>query len=150
MTDNLADRENQIQRLQVNLAAIRKIAGWSAKELGEKIGVTKQTISNLENSKTKMNFTQYIAIRSVLDAEIESHPENELLPQVIKILLDSGDKLDDETYEKAQSSSQIVAATIAGGTTISAAIAIFGGIMPSVAQAVAREITKPTWKKLLK
>ena len=70
MTDNLTDRENQIQRLQTNLEAIRKIAGWTAKDLGEKIGVTKQTISNLENSKTKMNFTQYIAIRSVLDADV--------------------------------------------------------------------------------
>lgn len=150
MTDNLTDRENQIQRLQTNLEAIRKIAGWTAKDLGEKIGVTKQTISNLENSKTKMNFTQYIAIRSVLDAEVERHPDNELLPEVIKILLDSGDKLDDETYEKAKWSSQTLAATIAGGATIPAAIAIFGGIMPLVAQTVADEITKSAWKKLLK
>lgn len=53
------------------LSSIRKIAGWTAATLGDKIGVTKQTISNLENQKSPMTFTQYIAIRAVLDAEVE-------------------------------------------------------------------------------
>ena len=71
MDKQFDQRQKQINRLQENLSSIRKIAGWTAEVLGNKIGVTKQTISNLENNKTPMNFTQYIAIRSVLDAEIE-------------------------------------------------------------------------------
>lgn len=59
--------------LQANLSSIRNIANWTAKELGAKIGVTKQTISNLENSNgqtNNLNSTQYLAIRSVIDHEI--------------------------------------------------------------------------------
>ena len=56
----------QIQYLQENLQSIRKIAKWTAEDLGKKIGVTKQTISNLENNRTRMNLTQYIAILTVL------------------------------------------------------------------------------------
>ena len=76
MDKQLEQRQKQINRLQKNLSSIRKIAGWTAEVLGNKIGVTKQTISNLENKKTPMNFTQYIAIRSGLDAEIEQNKEN--------------------------------------------------------------------------
>ena len=61
---------SDIERLQDNLALIRKAGGWSAEEFGDMIGVTKQTISNLENKKTPLSKTQYIAIRAVLDYEI--------------------------------------------------------------------------------
>ena len=52
--DIISQRNAQIACLQKNLSAVRKIAGWTSEQLGEKIGVTKQTISNLENEKTKM------------------------------------------------------------------------------------------------
>ena len=38
-------------RLQQNLLLIRRCVGWTAIELGEKIGVTRQTINNLEANK---------------------------------------------------------------------------------------------------
>ena len=41
--------ESEIAKLQDNLLLIRKAGGWSAGEFGDLIGVTKQTISNLEN-----------------------------------------------------------------------------------------------------
>ena len=50
------------EKLQKYLPLIRNAAGWTAEELGNKIGVTKQTISNLENQKTKMSKTQYLEI----------------------------------------------------------------------------------------
>ena len=83
MDKQFDQRQKQINRLQENLSSIRKIAGWTAEVLGNKIGVTKQTISNLENKKTPMNFTQYIAIRSVLDAEIEQNKENKVLIAIL-------------------------------------------------------------------
>lgn len=87
---NVVDKE--IEKLQNNLQAIRKIAGWTTEELGEQIGVTKQTISNLENHKTTMTKTQYIALRTVIDYEIATNTENATLGQVVKALLTSDDE----------------------------------------------------------
>ena len=70
-------KQKQIKLLQQNLCSIRKIAGWTTQQLGEKIGLTKQTISNLENNKTPMTLTQYIAIRAVLDFEMQTNPNKE-------------------------------------------------------------------------
>ena len=90
----LVDKE--IEKLQNNLQAIRKIAGWTTEELGEQIGVTKQTISNLENHKTTMTKTQYIALRTVIDYEIATNTENATLGQVVNALLNADDE-DDES-----------------------------------------------------
>lgn len=95
---NVVDKE--IEKLQNNLQAIRKIAGWTTEELGEQIGVTKQTISNLENRKTTMTKTQYIALRTVIDYEIATNTDNATLGQVVNALLNSDDDDDDnETTE---------------------------------------------------
>lgn len=83
-------------RLQQNLTTIRKVAGWTAAELGELIGVTKQTISNLENNKTPMTKTQYIAIRAILDYKISTEQENSALSQIVSILLDSEEQSEEE------------------------------------------------------
>lgn len=95
---------NDIERLQDNLALIRKAGGWSAEEFGEMIGVTKQTISNLENKKTPMSKTQYIAIRAVLDYEIAERAEQEddtALSSTVNICLNS-ESLSEEDIKKAQ------------------------------------------------
>ena len=78
--------EKNILRLQKNLQAIRKIAGLTAEELGEYIGVTKQTISNLENQKTKMTKTQYLALMMVINTLV-ANPDNAQLKSVVEILL---------------------------------------------------------------
>ena len=78
----------RIDFLQEHLSAIRKLLGWSAAVLGDKIGVTKQTISNLENKKTVMTKTQYIAFRSVMEHEIRNKNELDL------------DSLSDIKYER--------------------------------------------------
>lgn len=56
----------EIDLLQENLKLIRRSAGWTIEELANKIGVTKQTIINLEGLKSKMTKTTYIAIRALL------------------------------------------------------------------------------------
>ena len=93
--------EFEIEKLIQSLPSIRKIAGWSSKDLGELIGVTKQTISNIETRKSTMSKTQYIAIRTIIDYEIAEHPENELLGKVVAILLDSEDTPEDKQKAKA-------------------------------------------------
>ena len=92
---NLGNSED-ILRLQNNLQTIRKVAGWTTEELGERIGVTKQTISNLENKKTEMTKTQYIALRTILDYEIVSNPDSIALARVIGVLLDTQEEAEGE------------------------------------------------------
>ena len=149
MDKQFDQRQKQINRLQENLSSIRKIAGWTAEVLGNKIGVTKQTISNLENKKTPMNFTQYIAIRSVLDAEIEQNKENKVLPQVIAILLDSDNELDNDEYEEIQKSVETVSAVASGGIKGAALLSALTALSPLVIGLLS-SVKITDWKKLLK
>ena len=153
MSKKLNERTRQIKRLQQNLSSIRKIAGWTAEVLGEKIGVTKQTISNLENNKSAMNFPQYIAIRSVLDAEIADNKENELLPKIVAILLDSEDEIDEDEYSKVQDVVETVAATAAGGTPTKKLDSVFDILIksiPFVIPVIGVIIGTVNWKKIFK
>jgi transcriptional regulator with XRE-family HTH domain len=153
LSEKLNERNKQIKRLQQNLSSIRKIAGWTAEVLGEKIGVTKQTISNIENNKSTMNFSQYIAIRSVLDAEIANNKENELLPKVVAILLDSEDEINEDDYSKIQDVVETVAATAAGGTPTTKLDSVFDILIksiPFVVPVIGAIIGSVNWKKILK
>lgn len=154
VNDMLKERSKQIRRLQQNLVSIRRIAGWTTEVLGNKIGVTKQTISNLENFKSSMTFTQYIAIRSVLDVEIASNPNNEVLPKVLALLLDNDD-VDEEEYIKLQEVIETVAATAAGGTSSEKLYFLFDVLLKSLPFVIpilgAIMGSKSSWsKKLLK
>lgn len=129
--------EQQIKRLQANLLFIRKIAGWTAQDLGDRIGVTKQTISNLETGKAKLTQTQYIAIRAVLEYEIQTNKENTVLPQVISILLNdkNEESFDEEKEKEITSAVATIAATAAGG--------IAGAQLATVAGAVLLPLAGP-------
>ena len=76
----------EIQIMQENLCELRKIAGWTAEILAGKLGVTKQTISNLENQKVKLSRMQYIAIRSVFECEVAISKDNTTLRKVMGVL----------------------------------------------------------------
>lgn len=122
--------KNEIIKLQTHLLSIRKIAGWTAQELGQKIGVTKQTISNLENHKTDMTLTQYIAIRTVLDYEIANNSENTVLPQVVHLLLDTD--IPEEMHPQVNHAVSALSAAAAGGIGLSGLIAISGGLLGGI------------------
>ena len=102
------EQEIRVQRLQDNLMAIRKFAGWSTQDLGALIGVTKQTIGNIENGNTKMSLTQYIAIRAILDDEMRRQEDNETLRMAVAILLDD-DKLSEEEQEELRKKTEFIA-----------------------------------------
>ena len=59
--------KKRIEVVQHNLLAIRHVLGWSAKRLGEEIGVTRQTINNIEVGRNKLNQTQFLALLWVFD-----------------------------------------------------------------------------------
>lgn len=97
----------RIERLQENLSAIRKVAGWTTERLGEEVGVTRQTISNLEKGKTPMTKTQYLAFRTVFNHEIVSN-QNKMLANVILALVD--DPVEDEISESDEKGAEALAA----------------------------------------
>lgn len=72
--------------MQENLCDLRKIAGWTAEALANKLGVTKQTISNIENQKVKLSRIQYIAIRCVFECEVSLRRDNTTLRKVMGVL----------------------------------------------------------------
>lgn len=59
--------EKKIEILQHNLLYIRKSLNMPAREFGELIGVTRQTINNIEHGRYDMSKTQYLAILYALD-----------------------------------------------------------------------------------
>lgn len=79
--------ERRIKLLQENLEVIRKVTGWTGQRMAEEIGVTRQTIGNLEKGRQKMSKTQYLALRSVLNFEIANN-ENSELAKIIRVLVD--------------------------------------------------------------
>lgn len=96
LIDNQTDCIVQIERLQKNLSVIRKVAKWTAEQLGAKIGVTKQTISSIEKGKSTMTKAQYISIRSAIDHELQTNKGNIALAQLVKTLLDSEEEEEDK------------------------------------------------------
>lgn len=144
------EQKIQIDQLQNNLSSIRKIAGWTLEELGNKIGVTKQTISNLENKKTSMTLTQYIAIRATIDYEIQTNEENTILPQVVDILLNQSEKFSPDEKKQMQEQVSILGTIAAGGITgaalASAGVALFS-ISPIIGGIISGgiEITSSIW-----
>lgn len=116
-------KEDYIERLQNSLTIIRKVAGWSAEDLGNLIGVTKQTISNIENKKTPMTLTQYIAIRAIIDYEIQNNPESADLQTVVTLLVDNDDEdLTEEQVKTKKENIQLITKAAAGGLGGSALI----------------------------
>ena len=109
---------NEIERLQKYLLLVRRTVGWSAEEFGERIGVTRQTINNLEAGRNRLTKTQYIAMRSVLDAEIAAYPdETEMLRLILDVFVDNPDKYKGEDREKILNQANMVTPSILAGST---------------------------------
>lgn len=147
--------EAEIEKLQNSLLLIRKAGGWSAEEFGDMIGVTKQTISNLENKKTKMTKTQYIAIRAVLDYEMADRPDDKALTSTVNLCLNSDDLSDNEIkqaqafVEGATKTKLDNASMLAGLAALIGVVAAEALIMPFAASATAGAAA--TWlAKILK
>lgn len=107
----------KIQRLQQHLPLIRKLAGWSATDLGEKIGVSKQTISSIETKPDyRMSPTQYLAIRYVIDEEYKNNKvAAKELKNTVDLLVDKGVELSDEEYQKVEDAAKTVSEAASQG-----------------------------------
>ena len=103
----------EMERFNEVFPLVRKAVGWSAEEFGDKIGVTRQTISNLETKKIKISKTTYIAMRFVLDEEMEEHPdETEMLKVVLDSFVDNPDKYTDEQREEIRKKTELLSSAV--------------------------------------
>ena len=108
---------NEIERLQKNFSLIRRSVGWTAQEFADKIGVSKMTISNIETGRYPLTKLQYIAIRSVLDAEIASNKdETEMLATLLDMLVDHPEKYEPKEKNELIQKAQLISPSILAGT----------------------------------
>ncbi len=144
--------KTEMQIMQDNLSDLRKIAGWTAEVLAKKLGITKQTISNIENQKVKISTIQYIAIRAVFECELASNPTNTTLRKVMEVLFQATPpvySLRKEDIRAAMISiASISAAGLSGLQLHSSATALLAPLGSAAAQMDSSHIGEPSLKWL--
>lgn len=96
-------RQRKVATMQISLKQIRQVGNISVQDFSEIVGLSRQSINNLESSKVKMSHMQYIAVCAVIDHLSEAQPE--LVP-IIRAILNSNDTLyDSEIYGELPSGS---------------------------------------------
>ncbi len=110
--------KKQIERMQKNLLLFRRALGWTAEEFGEKIGVTRQTINNLESGRSTLTKTQYIAMRSVIERERELLDEDtkKMVSALLDIFVDNAEKYNEQDKERILSRANMVLPSILAKT----------------------------------
>lgn len=143
----------EIQIMQDNLCELRKISGWTAETLARKLGITKQTISNLENQKVKLSRVQYIAIRSVFECEVAMHRDNTTLRKVMGVLFTAMppvyQKHKDEIRTVMISIASIASAGLTGLQLHSSATALLAPLGSAASQMGCSHIGEPSLMWLL-
>lgn len=91
-------RQVLIENFQLSMKAIRILMGYSIVELAEYVGVTRQTISNLETGKSKMSTMQFLSLAAVVDNYITMHGD---MYQAIATILDGNGKKTENRYDTA-------------------------------------------------
>ena len=66
MSEKIISQVSQLEFMQKYLRQIRILCDWSANDMASVLGVTRQTINNIETFKTKMTPTLYLAIGAML------------------------------------------------------------------------------------
>ena len=64
------------------LKQLRKAKGWSQLDLGNKIGLSQERISVIENHPERVSIDQLLTVLMALDAEIRIEPRNSLAKKV--------------------------------------------------------------------
>ena len=78
-----------------------------------------QTINNIESGRNKLTKTQYIAMRSVIDAEMAQNPgDTEMLKVLLDMLVDHPENYSEENRNKLLAKANIMAPSILAGTAI--------------------------------
>ena len=67
MANLTTGQKAQLDFIQQNFRRLRSICEWSASDVAEVLGVTRQTVNNLEMGKTQLTPLQYIGFASMLE-----------------------------------------------------------------------------------
>lgn len=138
----------EIKRLQDNLLLIRRAIGWSAEEFGERIGVTRQTINNLESGKSKLTKTQYIAMRSVIDVEVVKNPEEiEMVRTLLDMLVDHPEHYPTEVVQSLLDKANMITPSILSGTVSRAEVSKEWMNAAKSLGALVNQLAVGQWKK---
>lgn len=144
--------KTEMQIMQDNLSDLRKIAGWTAEVLAKKLGITKQTISNIENQKVKISAIQYIAIRAVFECELASNPTNTTLRKVMEVLFQAMPPVYSSRKEDIRAAmisiASISTAGLSGLQLHSSATALLAPLGSAVAQMGGSHLGEPSLKWL--
>lgn len=70
---------DEIERMQKYLRIIRQSLGLGTSELGEMIGVTRQTIHSIETGKSHLTKTQFLALKYVINEACKDASEDTYL-----------------------------------------------------------------------
>lgn len=89
-------RQALIENFQISMKAIRFLMGYSTVELAEYVGVTRQTINNLETGKSKMSAMQFLSLAAVVDNYITINGD---MYQAIVAILDGNGKKSVDRYD---------------------------------------------------
>ena len=87
-------RQQMIDTMQNSLKQVRQVLGFGVQEFSDIVGLTRQTVNNLENRKNKMSATQYVAICAVIDHCTKDRPE---LLQVLSTIFSSNVTVENST-----------------------------------------------------
>lgn len=81
-------RDNMISTMQQSLRQIRNVLGMGVQEFGDYLGLTRQSVNNLETFKSRMSASQYLAVAALLDCYFKRHPKSY---EVVTALLRNND-----------------------------------------------------------
>lgn len=98
-------RQALIENFQLSMKAIRILMGYSIVELAEYVGVTRQTISNLETGKSRMSAMQFLSLAAVVDNYITLHGD---MYQAIAVILDGSGKKSANHYDTSFNRSSLL------------------------------------------
>ena len=105
--------EEQMKRLEKHLLLIRRALGWSAAQFGEKIGVSRQTVNNIESGRTHLSKTEYLLIRRVLDDEMQtSAEETKMVKTILLAVVDHPEVCSEKERNEILSKAEVMAPAI--------------------------------------
>ena len=87
--------DKSIETFEQYFPLIKAAVGWNAETFARRVGVSRQTINNLENKRVKLTKVLYNSIRWELDSEIQNNKEGtEMLKVLLDALIDNPDDLE--------------------------------------------------------
>jgi len=79
-------RKKEVENMQEKVKLIRQTFEISINDFANLMGVTRQTIYNIENKKKVLTQTQYLAICSLIHMALKEQPEKE---KIVTTILDT-------------------------------------------------------------